>query len=93
MEIRMHVNKDVSNWMLQVIFPDEAVDTYVLDVYNAGVPQCSATIPTRHAMIAPASWANNLKAGEEVFMEIRATNTNMNNDFIKNNVQFKMFKK
>jgi len=45
-------------------------------------------------MIAPvAKWANVLKVGEQMFIEIRATNTNMDADFLKSNTQLRMFKK
>jgi len=91
-EIKMHINEDVSNWMLQVIFPSDAADTTISDVLNAGVLRCSANSPTRHAMIAPSSWATNLKAGEEVYMEFQATNTNMDSNFIMNNIHLVMFR-
>jgi hypothetical protein len=92
MEIKVSVNEPISNWMLQVIFPDEATDTEVEIAYNAGELKCSATAPTRHAMISPvAQWANTMKAGEDMYIELTATNTNMNSAFITSNTQFKLF--
>jgi len=94
MEIQMDIHVDLSDWMLQVIWPGDAVDTDVQQVFNAGELRCSASVPTRHAMIEPvAKWANVLKAGEQMFIEIRASNTNMNSDFLKANTQLRMFKK
>jgi len=94
LEIRVAVHEAISDWMLQIIFPDDATDTEVEDVYNAGSLQCSANSPTRHAMIAPvAQWANKMIAGEEMYIELTATNTNMNNAFIQSNTQFKLFTK
>jgi len=92
MEIRVSVNQPISNWMLQVIFPGDATDTEVENAYNAGELKCSATAPSRHSMISPvAQWANTMKAGEEMYIELRATNTNMNSAFIMSNTQFKLF--
>jgi len=89
----MNINEDIPNWMLQVIWPSDAVNTEVQQVFNAGVLQCSATFPTRHSMIAPvADWARNLKAGEQMYVELRVENTNMNADFIRGNTQFVMFR-
>jgi len=94
MEIQMDIHTDLSDWMLQVIWPSDAVDTDIQEVFNAGELQCSASVPSRHSMIAPvAKWANVLKAGEQMFIEIRATNTNMDADFLKSNTQLRMFKK
>jgi len=94
MEIQMDIHTDLSDWMLQVVWPGDAVDTEIQYVFNAGDLRCSATVPSRHSMIEPvAKWANVLKAGEQMFIEIRATNTNMDEDFIKSNTQLKMFKK
>lgn len=94
MEIQMDIHVDLSDWMVQVIWPGNAVDTEVQQVFNAGDLRCSASVPTRHAMIEPvAKWANVLKAGEQMFIEIRATNTNMNSDFLKSNTQLRMFRK
>jgi len=93
MEIQMNVHETVSDWMVQVIWPDDAFDTEVENVYNAGDLRCSATVPTRHSMIEPvANWANKIKAGEQMYIELRATNTNMNGAFLKSNTKFKMFK-
>jgi len=90
----MHVNENVNNWMVEVIWPMEATSTEVQEVFSAGTLQCSANFPTRHSMIAPvAGWAQRIKAGEEMIIEIRAQNTNMNADFIKKNTQLKMFRK
>jgi len=94
MEIRMAVHESVKDWMVQVIFPEGAVDTDIQYVYNAGDLQCSATVPERHAMISPvASWANVIKAGEEMYIELRATNTNMKSAFLIANTELKMFVK
>jgi len=94
MEIQMDIHIDVSDWMLQIIWPSEATETEIEQVFNAGELKCSATVPTRHSMIAPvAKWANVLKAGEQMFIELRATNTNMNADFLKSNTQIRMFRK
>jgi len=94
MEIRMNIHESVSDWMVQVIWPENAVNTEIENVYNAGTLQCSATAPSRHSMIAPAaSWANTLKAGEEMTIEIRAINTNMNSQFLKQNTKVIMFRK
>jgi len=94
MEIQMDIHVDLSDWMLQVIWPAEAVDTQITAVYNAGDLRCSASVPTRHEMIEPAAkWANNLKAGEQMFVELRATNTNMDSNFLKTNTQLRLFKK
>jgi hypothetical protein len=94
MEIKMDVNELVSDWMVQVIWPDDAFDTEVENAYNAGELRCSATVPTRHSMIEPAAkWANKIKAGEQMYIELRATNTNMNGAFLKSNTKLKMFKK
>jgi len=94
MEIQMDIHIDVSDWMLQIIWPSEATETEIEQVFNAGELQCSASVPTRHSMIAPvAKWANVLKAGEQMFVELRATNTNMNADFLKSNTQLRMFRK
>jgi len=94
MEIQMDIHIDLSDWMIQVIWPADATETEVQYVFNAGDLKCSATVPTRHSMIEPvAKWANVLKAGETMFIEIRATNTNMKADFIKSNTQLKMFRK
>jgi len=94
MEIKMSINEPISNWMVQVIWPSEAVDTEVENVYNAGSLQCSATAPNRHSMIAPvADWATKLIDGEEMYIELRVTNTNMNSKFLKSNTQLRMFRK
>jgi len=94
MEIKISINEPISNWMMQVIWPSEAVDTEVQTVFNAGTLQCSATAPTRHSMIAPvAEWATKLIDGEEMYIELRVTNSNMNKQFLKSNTQFKMFSK
>lgn len=94
MEIKVLINENINDWMVQVVFPDDATDTVVEWVYNAGDLQCTATKPLRHAMIAPAgAWTSNVKAGEELYIELRATNTNMKNAFLKANTQLKMFRK
>lgn len=94
MEIKMNINEPISDWMIQVIWPEEATDTEVENAYNAGSLRCSATKPSRHSMIEPvAKWASKLKAGEEMYVELRATNTNMNSQFLKSNTQLKMFRK
>jgi len=92
--VELHVQEaTLSNWMIQVIWPSNAVSTRVSAVFNAGLLQCEGTTPTRHAIIRPvAVWANNLKAGTVVTIEIMATNTNMNSQFIKANTQLKVFK-
>jgi len=93
MEIKMDVNELVSDWMVQVIWPDDAYDTEVEYALNAGELRCSATAPTRHSMIEPAAkWANKIKAGEQMYIELRATNTNMNSAFLMSNTQIKMFR-
>jgi len=93
MVVQLNANQDISNWRMQIIWPDEAIDTEVQDVFNAGELQCSASFPTRHSIIAPvASWASSIKAGEQMFVEIRAINTNMNTEFIRSNTQIVMFK-
>jgi len=94
MEIKMDINELVSDWMVQVIWPEDATDTEVENAYNAGSLRCSATQPTRHSMIEPvAKWANKIKAGEQMYIELRATNTNMNSKFLMSNTQLKMFRK
>jgi len=94
MEIKMSINEPVKDWMVQVIFPDGAVDTEVEYAYSSGDLQCTATAPYRHSMIRPAGdWANTIKAGEEMYIELRATNTNMKSAFLKGNTQLKMFRK
>jgi hypothetical protein len=94
MEIEMDVHVDLSDWMLQVIWPSNAVDTQVQEIFNAGLLKCSASVPERHVMIAPvANWANVLKAGEVMFVEIRASNTNMDSNFLMSNTQLRLFKK
>lgn len=94
MEIQLDVHEDISDWMVQVIWPADAVDTEVEDVYNGGSLQCTASVPTRHSMIAPvAKWANKLKAGEQMYIELKATNTNMKSDFLQSNTQIRMFRK
>jgi len=94
MEIQMDAHVDLSDWMIQVIWPAEAFDTEIQQVYNAGDLRCSASVPARHAMIEPVGqWANNLKAGEQMFVELRATNTNMDGNFLKANTQLRLFKK
>jgi len=94
MEVRMDMHEDVSDWMVQVIWPEDAFDTEIEHVYNSGSLQCSATVPSRHSMIAPvAKWANDAKSGEQMYIEIRAKNTNMNSEFLKSNTKFIMFKK
>lgn len=94
MEIKVSAHELISNWMVQVIFPEGSTDTEVEYAYNAGDLQCTATFPFRHSMISPvASWANTIKAGEEMYIELRATNTNMKSAFLKSNTQLKMFRK
>jgi len=94
MEIKMSVMENVQDWMVQVIFPEGAVDTEIEYAYNSGDLRCSATSPVRHSMIEPVgSWANTIKAGEEMYIELRATNTNMKSAFLKGNTQLKMFTK
>lgn len=94
MEIKMNINENIKDWMVQVIWPEDATDTEVENAYNAGSLRCSATKPSRHSMIEPAAqWANSVKAGEEMYIELRATNTNMNSQFLKSNTKIKMFRK
>lgn len=94
MEIKMSVNEDVNDWMIQVIWPEDAIDTEVENAYSSGSLRCSATKPSRHSMIEPvANWASTIKAGEEMYVELRATNTNMSSKFLKSNTKIKMFKK
>jgi len=94
MEIKMDINELVSDWMVQVIWPEDATETEVENAYNAGSLRCSATAPTRHSMIEPvAKWANVIKAGEQMYIELRATNTNMNSKFLMSNTKLKMFRK
>jgi len=94
MEIKMSVHEPVSNWMVQVIFPEGSIDTEIEYAYNAGDLQCTATAPFRHSMISPVgTWANTIKAGEEMYIELRATNTNMKSAFLQQNTELKMFKK
>jgi len=94
MEIKVSVNENLSDWMIQVIFPDGATDTEIEYALSAGDLQCTATQPIRHSMIGPAgSWANSMKSGEEMYIELRATNTNMKSAFLKSNTQLKMFRK
>jgi hypothetical protein len=94
MEIKVSVNENLSDWMIQVIFPDGATDTEIEYALSAGDLQCTATQPTRHSMVGPAgSWANSMKSGEEMYIELRATNTNMKSAFLKSNTQLKMFRK
>lgn len=94
MEFRMDINEPVSDWMVQVIFPDDAYDTDIQYALNAGELRCSATVPTRHSMIEPvAQWANKVVSGEQMYIEFRATNTNMNAAFLQSNTQLKMFRK
>jgi len=92
MVVEVNANQDVSNWMMQVIWPDEATDTEVQDVFNAGELRCSASFPSRHSIIEPVgAWASKIKAGEQMFVEIRAINTNMNTEFIRSNTQIVMY--
>jgi len=92
MVIQMNIKQDIQNWMLEVIWPSEAVDTEIEDVYNGGMLRCSANYPTRHSMIAPvAEWANSLISGEQMTVELLATNTNMNNEFLMINTQIRLF--
>jgi len=90
--IELRVQENVlSNWMLEIIWPSDAVNTKVNVVFNAGLLQCEGTSP-RHAIIRPvASWANNLKSGQVVTIEVMATNTNMNKQYIMSNTQLKVF--
>jgi len=90
----MDIQENLSDWMVQVIWPEDAYDTEVENAYNAGSLRCSGTKPSRHSMIEPvAKWASKLKAGEQMYIELRVTNTNMNSAFIKSNTQIKMFRK
>lgn len=92
MVIQIEADDDISNWMMLIVWPDEATDTEVQDVFNSGDLKCSANYPTRHSVIAPvASWASTIKSGEEMFVEIRAVNTNMNSQFIMSNTQIIMY--
>lgn len=92
MVVQINVVEDMlNNWRLQVIWPTNAVSTRVTRVYNAGALQCEATSPTRHAIIQPAAaWANNLHSGAVVMVEVMATNTNMNSQFIMANTQLRV---
>jgi len=92
MVVQIDANADVSNWMMLIVWPDEATDTEVQDVFNAGDLKCQASQPERHSVIAPvASWASTIKAGEQMFVEVRAVNTNMNSQFIMSNTQIIMY--
>jgi len=92
MVIQMNIKQDIQDWMLEVIWPSEAVDTEIEAVYNGGMLRCSANYPTIHSMIAPvAAWANSLIAGEQLIVELLATNTNMNNEFLMINTQINLF--
>jgi hypothetical protein len=94
MEIKVSINENLSDWMIQVIFPEGSTDSEVEYAYSAGDLQCTATQPIRHSMIGPAGpWANTMKSGEEMYIELRATNTNMKSAFLKSNTQLKMFRK
>lgn len=94
MEIKVSINENLSDWMIQVIFPEGSTDSEVEYALSAGDLRCTATQPIRHSMIGPAgAWANTMKSGEEMYIELRATNTNMKSAFLKSNTQLKMFRK
>jgi len=86
------MSETVSNWMVQIIWPEGALDTTISTVYNAGVLKCSANAPIRHSMVEPSSWANPVRAGQSYYIEFLASNTNMNKEFLMANMQFRMFK-
>jgi len=91
--IQLHVQEEIlSDWMVEVIWPNNADRTSVLRTYNGGILQCQSNTPNNHAMLKPASWANNLHKGEVNTIEIQASNSNMSNDFIKANTRFKVYK-
>jgi len=95
MIVLLHVQETVlRDWMIEIVWPSNAVNTQVITTYNGGSVQCQATTPENHVMIMPvANWANNLPQGYVLTVEIMATNTNMNNDFIKANTQFNVYKR
>jgi len=94
MSINLHVHEAVlNNWAIEVIWPANAVNTQISVVYNGGKIDCQSTSPLNHAIIIPvASWANKLPSGYVLPIEIQATNTNMNNQFISANTQFRVYK-
>jgi len=82
----------LTNWRLEIIWPSNAVNTQVHTTFNAGTLNCQSTTPVNHAIIAPvASWANNVHSGTVITIEVEATNTNMNSQFIMANTQFRVY--
>jgi len=94
MTINLNVAEQVlTNWLVEIIWPANAVSTSVITTYNGGVVVCQSTTPNRHVMIAPVgAWANNLQKGTSLTIIVQAENTNMNNQFIEANTQFKVYK-
>jgi hypothetical protein len=90
--IQLDAQANVPNWMMLIVWPSEATDTEIQQVFNAGELKCQASYPERHSVIAPAGpWASSMIAGEQMFVEVRAVNTNMNEQFITANTQIIMF--
>jgi len=82
----------LTNWLLEIIWPSNAVSTQVLSIFNSGSLICQSTSPINHAMLGPvASWANNVQSGNLITIEVEATNTNMNSQFIMANTQFRIY--
>lgn len=90
MVINLTPSENINNWMMQILFPSGS-NAQITAVYNAGVLRCSASNPTAHAMIAPASWTTTLYAGSTYSIEYTATNSMNAANFISN-IKFAMFK-
>jgi len=92
--VAIQVSESVlSGWRLEILWPSNAVNTQIQSVYNGGVLACQSNSPMRHSIIKPvASWADNLTAGSTQYVEIVATNTNMDTGFIQSNTVVKVFK-
>jgi hypothetical protein len=94
MVIQLNVQEPVlSSWMIEVIWPSNAINTQIQSTYNGGIVACQGSSPVSHAMIKPiASWADNLTQGSTLNVELVATNTNMNSEFIMSNTVLRVYK-
>jgi len=65
----------LSNWRLQIVFPNNQVNPMLTSSDNAGSIQCQSNQSSfKHAVIKPSGWAAHVYSGSTLTVEIFGTN-------------------
>jgi len=91
--VEIHVQEAIlSNWLLELIFPQTQQNPTITSAVNAGNVKCQGSSPVNHAIIQPNSWSKSVSSGTVLTIEVFGSNhATLSSHEIMSNTQLTVF--